>query len=101
MYIFWLQILDDSLTEFLLTEDVRSTKLRKRSNREGNMAIRQSEDKHKPSSDPGRFPVVALPFTLHLGFMAATAFLVMHVQVRIPVLFFYHSSFTTVCLYSF
>ncbi|KAK3030114.1 hypothetical protein RJ639_038863 [Escallonia herrerae] len=33
------------------------------------------------SEKPRYFPVIVLPFVLHLGFMVATAFFVMHVQI--------------------
>lgn len=35
----------------------------------------------KPSMGSGYFSAFVLPFILHTGFMAATAFFVMHVQV--------------------
>ena len=35
----------------------------------------------KPSNGSGYFSALVLPFILHLGFMAATAFFIMHVQV--------------------
>lgn len=37
----------------------------------------------EPAAAPGYLSASVLPFVLHLGFMAATAFLVMHVQVSL------------------
>lgn len=37
----------------------------------------------KPSMGTGYFSAFAVPFVLHMGFMVATAFFVMHVQVWI------------------
>lgn len=39
------------------------------------------------SANRGYLSVFVLPFILHLGFMAATAFFIMHVQVWLFILF--------------
>lgn len=70
---------------FFFIVDAVSTKLRKRSTK-GVTAATRRQSKDKPASGPEYLPVVILPFILHLSFMAATAFLVMHVQVTISVL---------------
>lgn len=42
------------------------------------------EGPNKSSAEQGYMSVLVLPFILHLGFMSATAFFVMHVQVCCP-----------------
>lgn len=37
----------------------------------------------EPAAKPGYLSASVLPFVLHLGFMAGTAFFVMHVQVSV------------------
>lgn len=74
-----------SIFFFFFIVDAVSTKLRKRSTKGGTAATRR-QSKDKPAYGPEYLPVVILPFILHLSFMAATAFLVMHVQVTISVL---------------
>lgn len=74
-----------SIFLFFFIVDAVSTKLRKRSTK-GVTAATRRQSKDKPASGPEYLPVVILPFILHLSFMAATAFLVMHVQVTISVL---------------
>lgn len=50
---------------------------------------------------PGYLSASVLPFVLHLGFMACTAFFIMHVQVVSTVLFssasIYHVKKTSQC----
>lgn len=74
-----------SIFLFFFIVDAVSTKLQKRSTK-GVTAATRRQSKDKPASGPEYLPVVILPFILHLSFMAATAFLVMHVQVTISVL---------------
>ncbi|KAG6404062.1 hypothetical protein SASPL_136299 [Salvia splendens] len=62
-----------------LSQDSGDLKLRKKTVRREKMVIEPSKDE-----GPDRLqcdPVVILPFALHLSFMVATAFFVMHVQV--------------------
>ncbi|KAK4380728.1 hypothetical protein RND71_002590 [Anisodus tanguticus] len=56
-----------------------SLRQRKPAVREENYVVQPSED--EPSEISGIKPVIVVPFILHLVFMAATAFFVMHVQV--------------------
>lgn len=56
-----------------------SLRRRKSAAREESYVIQSSEDER--SENPGFKPVTIVPFILHLVFMAATAFFVMHVQV--------------------
>lgn len=53
---------------------------------EENYVIQPSED--EATENPGFKPVTIVPFILHLVFMAATAFFVMHVQVSWPLSLF-------------
>ncbi|KAM3264652.1 hypothetical protein T459_01671 [Capsicum annuum] len=56
-----------------------SLRRRKPAVKEENYVVQPSEDEE--SENPGFKPVTIVPFILHLLFMAATAFFVMHVQV--------------------
>lgn len=65
--------------------DAHSVRLRKRFTKGQNIAMNvTSESENITSEGPPNLPVIVLPFILHLGFMAATAFLIMHVQARFP-----------------
>ncbi|KAL3497988.1 hypothetical protein ACH5RR_040720 [Cinchona calisaya] len=56
-------------------QDAHCIRLRKRFTKGESIAMNIA------SEGPPSLPVIVLPFILHLGFMAATAFLIMHVQV--------------------
>ncbi|XP_006354157.1 GPI mannosyltransferase 2 [Solanum tuberosum] len=56
-----------------------SLRRRKLAVREENYVVQPSED--EASENPGFKPIILVPFILHLVFMVATAFFVMHVQV--------------------
>ncbi|KAL6000771.1 hypothetical protein ACLOJK_006497 [Asimina triloba] len=49
----------------------------------------QSDHEVSFSTNQGYASVVILPFILHMGFMTAVAFFIMHVQVRVPFLHCY------------
>ncbi|KAG5628486.1 hypothetical protein H5410_000203 [Solanum commersonii] len=56
-----------------------SLRRRKPAVREENYVVQPSED--EASENPGLKPIILVPFILHLVFMVATAFFVMHVQL--------------------
>lgn len=60
----------------LCIADERALRLRKKSVEEEEQLVPEA-----PKGEAQCDPIVILPFVLHLSFMVATAFLVMHVQV--------------------
>ncbi|GJV17506.1 GPI mannosyltransferase 2 isoform X1 [Tanacetum coccineum] len=61
------------------TREDQAFRRRKRNTKEGEHVVLSTDN---VSTDKvGKFSVVIIPFILHLGFMVATAFFVMHVQV--------------------
>ena len=69
----------------MLFADAQSLRQRKRFTK-GWSTVRNVSLQSGNVSSEGRacLPVLVIPFILHTGFMAATAFLVMHVQVGFP-----------------
>lgn len=70
-------------THILLTENSNLKRRKKVVIKRDDTAI-QTEP--MPAAGPGYLSASVLPFVLHLGFMAGTAFLVMHVEVSVDVL---------------
>ncbi|KAM0994184.1 hypothetical protein ACFX2I_009740 [Malus domestica] len=70
---------DSAAVLFSLTEySSRKNRTRKQVNKDGPALL---SEEHKALANQGYLSVAVLPCILHLGFMAATAFFVMHVQV--------------------
>ncbi|KAM2468039.1 hypothetical protein FF1_009760 [Malus domestica] len=70
---------DSAAVLFSLTEySSRKNRTRKQANKDGPALL---SEEHKALAKQGYLSVAVLPCILHLGFMAATAFFVMHVQV--------------------
>ncbi|KAM0991344.1 hypothetical protein ACFX13_009891 [Malus domestica] len=70
---------DSAAVLFSLTEySSRKNRTRKQVNKDGPALL---SEEHKALAKQGYLSVAVLPCILHLGFMAATAFFVMHVQV--------------------